>query len=206
MTASKMQHNLFVFIAHYGYAGIFGALMLGIIGAPVPDEFLMTFSGYLVSKGKMHFVPTVIVSVLGSFAGMSLSYAIGYKFGYPLVEKYGQKVHITKEKLERTQIWFGRFGKFALTVGYFVPGLRHLTAYSAGISKWPYRSFCLYAVPGAMLWAIAFIALGTYLGEHWHAVTTAIHRYLLLGFAVLAAAAAAIWYLKKARGKRMAAK
>jgi membrane protein DedA with SNARE-associated domain len=201
-----IHHKLLAFIAHYGYVGIFGALVLGIIGLPVPDEILMTFAGYLISQGRLHYIPTVIISVVGSFTGMSISYFIGHKFGYPLLEKYGSKIHITKEKLDHTQHWFKRFGKFTLTFGYFIPGIRHLTAYFAGISKWPYRSFVLYAAPGAMLWAVTFITLGTYLGEHWRAVTETIHRYLLVGLVVIIAAALAVWYIRKARDKKIMAR
>jgi membrane protein DedA with SNARE-associated domain len=201
-----LQHKLLWFIAHYGYIGIFGALVLGIIGLPVPDEILMTFSGYLISKGRLHYIPTVIISVLGSFIGMSISYLIGRKFGYPLLEKYGKKIHITKEKLDRTQIWFQRFGKFALTIGYFIPGVRHLTAYSAGISKWSYRSFSLFAVPGAMLWTLTFITLGTYVGRHWRIVTETIHRYLLILVVILIIAGLAFWYIRSIKAKKMMAK
>jgi membrane protein DedA with SNARE-associated domain len=133
---------------------------------------------------------------------MTVSYFVGQKFGYPLLEKYGRKIHITKERLDSTQHWFERFGKFALTIGYFVPGVRHLTAYSAGISKWSYRSFSLYAVPGAVLWSVTFITLGTYLGEHWRAVTEMIHRYLLIFFVIMIGAGAAIWYIRKMKSKK----
>ncbi|UUZ83603.1 DedA family protein [Paenibacillus sp. P26] len=201
-----LQHMLLRFIAHYGYIGIFGALVLGIIGLPVPDEILMTFSGYLVSKGRLHYIPTALVSVIGSFSGMSVSYFIGYQFGYPLLEKYGSKIHITKERLDRTQHWYKRFGKFALTIGYFIPGVRHLTAYSAGISKWSYRSFTLYAAPGAMLWAVSFLTLGTYIGEHWRIVTETIHRYLLILVGILMVVGLAVWYIRKAKTKKIMAK
>jgi membrane protein DedA with SNARE-associated domain len=197
------QHKLLWFIAHFGYIGIFSAMVLGIIGLPVPDEILMTFAGYLISKGKLHYIPTVIVSVIGSFTGMSVSYIIGHKFGYPLLEKYGRKIHITKERLDGTQQWFKRFGKFALTVGYFIPGVRHLTAYSAGISKWSFRSFSLYAAPGAILWAVTFITLGTYLGEHWRVVTETIHRYLLILVVILIVAGVAVWYIRKVKDNKM---
>lgn len=201
------QHKLLWFIAHYGYIGIFGAFVLGIIGLPVPDEMLMMFSGYLISKGMLHYFPTVIVSAFGSFIGMSVSYFIGSKFGYPLLEKYGSKIHITKEKLDSTQLWFKRFGKFAILIGYFIPGVRHLTAYSAGISKWTYRSFSLYAVPGSILWVVSFITLGSYLGEHWRVVTEIIHRYLLILVVILIAAGiVAIWYIRKTRTKKMLVK
>ncbi|WP_274364723.1 DedA family protein [Paenibacillus thermotolerans] len=193
-----LSHKLLALIVHYGYFGIFGALVLGIVGLPMPDEILMTFAGYLISEGKLRYVPTVLVSTAGSFAGMSVSYWIGRAFGYPLLDKYGSKIHITKERMDRTQRWFGRFGKFAVTVGYFIPGVRHLTAYSAGISKWPYPSFCMYAAPGAMVWSAAFITLGTYLGEHWRVVTETMHRHLLILAVVLIGAGLAVWYVRKA--------
>ena len=48
------MHMLFPWVSHYGYAALFGLLMVGIVGLPVPDETLLTFSGYLISKGKFH--------------------------------------------------------------------------------------------------------------------------------------------------------
>lgn len=197
-----LQHRLVAFIAHYGYVGIFGALVLGIVGLPVPDEVLLTFAGYLISHGRLHYVPTVAVATVGSAAGMSVSFFIGRKLGYPVLEKYGRKIQITKEKLDRTHRWFERFGKFAVTIGYFIPGVRHLTAYLAGIGKWPYRSFLLYAFPGAVLWAVTFITLGTYLGEHWRIVTETIHRYLLILFIIIAGAGLVVWYLKGRRSSK----
>lgn len=198
-----IQHKLFWFIVHYGYIGIFGSLVLGIIGLPVPDELLMTFAGYLISQGKLHYLTTVIVSAIGSFTGMSVSYFIGNKFGYPILEKYGSKIHVTKEKLDHAQHWFKRFGKFAVTIGYFIPGVRHLTAYFAGISNWSYRTFFVYAAPGAVVWAVTFITLGTYLGEHWRVVTETIHRYLLILAVILIVAGVAVWYIRKVKYKKI---
>lgn len=192
-----LQDKIFYLIAHYGYIGIFGALVLGIVGLPVPDEVLMTYSGYLISQGRLSYILTLLVAVVGSFAGMSVSYFIGRKFGYPLLEKHGRKIRITKEKLDHTRRWFEKFGKFALTLGYFIPGVRHLTAYFAGISGWPYRTFLSYAAPGAILWAFTFITLGTYLGKHWLAVTEAIHKYLLLVFVLLVLVLILLWFLKR---------
>ena len=37
-------------IAQYGYLGIFFLLIFGIVGLPVPDEWLLVLSGYLVFK------------------------------------------------------------------------------------------------------------------------------------------------------------
>jgi membrane protein DedA with SNARE-associated domain len=43
-----IEEKILSFITHYGYIGIFGSLALGILGLLVPDEILMTFSGYKI--------------------------------------------------------------------------------------------------------------------------------------------------------------
>lgn len=48
-----MEQHIGELIAHYGYFGIVIALAGGIVGLPIPDEFLLTFVGYNVSKGVM---------------------------------------------------------------------------------------------------------------------------------------------------------
>ena len=45
-------------ITAYGYFGIFSLLILGIIGLPVPDEWLLVLSGYLVFKDVLGLFPT----------------------------------------------------------------------------------------------------------------------------------------------------
>ena len=52
---------IYYFLNHYGYLGIFLLLALGIFGPPVADELLLLFLGYLVLKGNLHFIPTLVV-------------------------------------------------------------------------------------------------------------------------------------------------
>lgn len=197
-----LQHKLLAFTIHYGYVGIFGVLVLGIIGLPIPDEVLMTFAGYLIWKGKLHYFPTVLTAILGSFSGMSLSYFVGRKFGYPLLEKYGGRIHFTKEKLEHSRRWFKKFGKFALTIGCFIPGIRHVTAYFSGISKWSYRTFFIFAAPGSTIWVVTFVTLGTYLGEQWQGVIETIHRYLIITLLIAVSTGLVIWIMKWRAAKK----
>ncbi|WP_040393496.1 DedA family protein [Effusibacillus pohliae] len=191
------QEFVFHWIAHYGYIGLFTAQVLGIVGIPLPDELLMTFAGFLVSKGELRYWVTLLVAFLGSIVGMSFSYLVGHRFGLPLLEKHGRKISITPEKLEKAEQWFRRFGKLTVTLGYFIPGVRHFTALSAGISKWPYPAFLLYAFPGGLLWVLTFVTLGVFLQDHWLTFSKALHKYLWLA-AILAATAAIIgWRIRR---------
>ena len=45
-------------ITEYGYFGIFFLLIFGIIGLPVPDEWLLVISGYLAYKNVLGLFPT----------------------------------------------------------------------------------------------------------------------------------------------------
>ncbi|MCH5584393.1 DedA family protein [Shimazuella sp. AN120528] len=164
-------------ITRYGYIGIFAALSLGIVGLPIPDETLLTYTGYNVFQGKMVYSLAVISAFLGAATGITISYGIGYKLGLPFLRKFGPKIHITTEKIERTERYFKKYGNFLLFIGYFIPGVRHLTAYLAGIARDDLRKFMIYAYSGALCWSITFISIGHELGEKWFLVEEYIHRY-----------------------------
>ena len=109
-------------ITQYGPPALFGLLMLGIIGLPIPDETLLTFAGVLVSQGKLAFAPTWLAANLGSMVGITVSYVLGRTTGLALVHRYGSWFHLTDERLHRVNLWLSHKGKWALTFGYFVPG------------------------------------------------------------------------------------
>jgi membrane protein DedA with SNARE-associated domain len=159
--------------------------MFGVIGVPVPDELLLAYVGYLVSKGQLHYFWAVMAGALGSLTGMSVSFFAGYKLGKPFVEKWGRKIHLTSERVDRVEQWFERFGSWTVTLGYFIPGFRHLTAITAGVSRWNYGSFSMYALAGAILWVFFFISTGVYFGEHWSHYLIRFHHWIKWGAPVI---------------------
>ena len=180
-------------IAHYGYAAIFVLLVLGIVGLPVPDETLLTFTGYLVFRGQLKLVPAFLSALLGSGCGITISYLLGRIFGAPLIHRYGRYIHLTEERIAYAHNWFERMGRWTLTVGYFIPGVRHFTAYAAGMSDLEPHVFAVFAYSGALIWVSTFITLGYVLGERWSATSERIHKYLLIACGI--AVAIALLYL-----------
>jgi membrane protein DedA with SNARE-associated domain len=169
-----LEHVL-QWITQYGYAAIFFLLVFGIVGLPIPDETMLTFVGYLIFKGRMHYFPALAAAFLGSITGITISYFLGRSLGPALVQRYGRYIHLTQEKLDHVEEWFQRIGHWALTFGYFIPGVRHFTAYVAGASGLPYREFALYAYSGGILWSVTFISLGYFFGERWDWVLERMH-------------------------------
>jgi len=175
-----MREAAFQWIIHHGYAGIFSLLVFGIVGLPVPDEWLLTFSGYLVFKDTLSFVPTLGAAFLGSACGITFSYALGRIFDTYVLIKYGRVFHLTPQRLARVHAWFERRGRWTLLVGYFIPGVRHLTGYVAGASELDFANFALFAYTGAFCWAAVFITLGYVLGEQWNRVLQSLHETKIL--------------------------
>ncbi len=186
-------------IKTYGYVGIFSSLMLGIFGLPIPDETILTFIGFLVLKGYFRPVPALVAAFLGSICGITLSYVVGRILGLPLLEKYGKYLHITPERLAQAHQWFTKYGKWSLFGGYFLPGVRHLTALSAGVSGLEYRLFAPFAYSGGLLWVATFLTLGYVVGDEWHKAIPVIKSYrwaLVAGLIVVGLAAYLVYRIR----------
>jgi len=76
-----LPETILRWVIEYGAVGIFSLLALGIIGAPIPDEGVLAFAGYLVFEGKLQLFPIVAAAFLGSAAGITLSYGLGRTLG-----------------------------------------------------------------------------------------------------------------------------
>jgi membrane protein DedA with SNARE-associated domain len=192
-------------ISAYGYPAIFVLLVFGIVGLPVPDETLLTFTGYLIFKGRLRPAPAFLAAFLGSACGITLSYVLGRTFGIALIHRYGKYIHLTEDRIRYAHNWFEKVGRWGLTFGYFIPGVRHFTAYAAGMSELEAHEFAAFAYSGAFLWASTFISLGYFLGERWESTSAQIHRYLLIASAVLVALGLLVLAWRKWRGRKRAA-
>ena len=189
-------------ITQYGYVAIFLLLMLGIAGLPVPDEWLLTFSGYLIFKGRLHPAITLAAAFCGSACGITFSYWLGRTFGLYLIHRFGRYLHITDEKMSKAHQWFERAGEWSLTFGYYIPGVRHLTALVAGAAELRPAKFALFAYSGALIWSCTFLSLGYFVGEGWTHASEEAHKYIVIASAALAAAGLISWVAWKLRSRR----
>jgi membrane protein DedA with SNARE-associated domain len=176
-----MIETIIYWVTEHGYGVIFALFAMGIVGIPLPNEWLLAYLGFLIYKGKLHPVPTVAAAYFGSICGMTLTYVLGRTAGLYLVRKFGGLVNLTPERLARMHDWFEQKGRWGLLFGYFLPGIRHITAFAAGTSKMTFNEFAIFSFSGALVWSSAFISLGYFLEEHWSRETKKIHHILEIG-------------------------
>lgn len=172
---------LTVWLLQYGSIALFFLLATGIVALPVPEETLMVISGILMFHEKLSVFPTLLAAYLGVMCGITVSYLLGRTANQYLIPKYGKWVGITPIRLQKAHNWFERYGKWTLSVGYFIPGVRHFTGVVAGTAKLEYSQFALFAYTGAVFWVTTFLSIGYFFGKQWLALFD-YYRRIEIGF------------------------
>ncbi|PIC80475.1 hypothetical protein CSV75_01390 [Sporosarcina sp. P18a] len=157
-----MEH-LQEYVVQYGYLSIFFFLSLGIFGLPVPDELLVALAGYLTSAGTFQFLFTIIFTLSGVMVGSLFTYLIGRKLGKPLIQRFGKHLFLTPHRMHKIERWFMTYGSWTVTLGYFVPGMRHLICYISGMSGMSIHRYVLFAIPGVIVSTTVCLLLGYFI-------------------------------------------
>ena len=150
-----MEH-IQAYIAAYGYIAIFVFLFFGIVGIPAPEESLLIFIGIALSQGTLHFFPALIAAFLGVITGMFTAYTIGYIIGKPVLYKLGKFIGLSQKKWDKATITFKKHALWSVTAGYFIPGIRQVNPYIAGMSRIKIQFYILSTIIGAMIWTTTF--------------------------------------------------
>ncbi|HWB29018.1 MAG TPA: DedA family protein [Vicinamibacterales bacterium] len=196
-----MAQTLVDSLAAHGSLALFGLLVLGVAGLPVPDETLLIIAGMLIDQSRLHAGPTYAAAMFGSAVGITISYLIGRAAGIIVIQRHGHRLRVPTDSIEDVRAVFRRAGKWSLTFGYFVPGLRHLTALVAGAANLEFGLFAAFAYSGAIVWSITFITLGVYLGDRWETAAREIEIHgRIAGIVVLLMGAAALAWITRRKG------
>ena len=189
-------------IDHMGYAGLFVAMTLANIGAPVGSEIVLPAAGALVATGHLSSLwLTIAIAVCAELLGQSIGYAVGRFGGRPFVDRYGKYVRFHHAELERVDQFFARYGKFAIFICRFIPFIRGIVGIPAGIAEMPLGPFYFWTFCGSLIFCGGLILLGNGLGAHAHEVVDAIRRYALVVLALAVIALAAFLFVQRRRPK-----
>jgi membrane protein DedA with SNARE-associated domain len=177
-----------------GYPGIFLLMIMESATLPVPSELVLPLGGYLVYQGRLDFWLVVAVATIGSLIGTMIDYSIGYYLGRPAVLRYGQIVRFNQERLDTTEKWFTHHGKSVVLLARFVPLLRTLIAFPAGIVRMETKRFLAYSTVGIVVWDIALVYLGLVAGQNSTAISNILQAYFLpIGLAAILLAATLVY-------------
>ncbi|MCR8635253.1 DedA family protein [Paenibacillus radicis (ex Xue et al. 2023)] len=161
-------------IGQYGYAALFFALWLGIVGMPIPDEVIVMTGGAVTANGILQIIPAFIVTYLGVISGLSLGYVLGRFIGKPVIERLKRKKKMEKY-LTASEKLIEKYGSFALVISYFLPVVRHVVPYVVGLNKMTFRRYALLSYSTGFVWTVIFFTVGRFFGDYVDEVGRLIH-------------------------------
>jgi len=165
-----LSSELISLFARYGYLLIFGAVLLENAGVPSPGHTVMLAGGALAQQGHLWLPLVIATGVLAAVLGDNIGYLIGRRGGRTLLIRYGHRILLTPETVEKAERFFERHGPKSVFLARFVTGLQTIGALLAGASRMPWRSFFGWNLLGAIAWATAYAALGYLFGASWKAL------------------------------------
>ncbi|WNC17488.1 DedA family protein [Brevibacillus brevis] len=202
-----MQTWITTFIEQFSYIGIFLLMALENVFPPIPSEVILTFSGFMTTYTALS-IPGVIVSAtLGSVAGAVILYGIGYFLEIEkieaIVDRWGHVLRLKKEDIARANAWFDKYGYWTIFLCRMVPLVRSLISVPAGMTKMNFSLFLLFTTLGTLLWNVALVLLGSFLGQSWEKILNYMEMYSTVTYVIIGAGAVVflIVFLRKRMAK-----
>ncbi|PJI09461.1 MULTISPECIES: DedA family protein [Clostridium] len=187
-----------------GYAGTFGGMLLESACIPIPSEIVLPFGGYLSSSSaplghKLNLIMVIVFATLGGLVGSILAYAIGAKGGRVLVYKYASTLHLSKEKIEKSESVFAKYGDKIIFISRLLPIIRTFISLPAGIAKMNFAKFAIYTFIGSAIWSTVLVYAGFVMGKNWQVIRSYFHiaDYFVAGAIILFIVYSIVVYIKK---------
>jgi membrane protein DedA with SNARE-associated domain len=170
----------------YGYWAVF--LLVGVesLGVPLPGETALIVAG--TYAGHTHRLsPWIIFAVASAAAitGDNIGFWIGDKGGYPLIRKFGHRLHLDERKLKIGRYIFDTNGAKVVFFGRFVAILRTYAAFLGGANQMRWRRFLPANAAGGIVWA-GIYTFASYLGGNALTRLSGTINLIIGGVAILA--------------------
>lgn len=135
----------------------------GLVVTPfLPGDSLIFATATFAARGA--FSPWTIFFLLSIAAvlGDTANYWIGHRVGHKAFT--GEVKWVKKEYMDRTHLFFEKYGGRAIFLGRFVPIIRTFVPFVAGVSQMSYGYFFRWNVIGGITWVALFTMLGYFFG------------------------------------------
>ncbi|MBT2518918.1 DedA family protein [Streptomyces sp. ISL-90] len=166
-----------------------------LIGLVVPGDTVVLVASTAVGGVVEYFALTVTV-ILGALAGESIGFALGRWFGpHILHSRIGRR--IGEHNWHRAQRYLDRRGGPAVFISRFLPVLHSLVPLTVGMSTMRYRRFLSWTVPACVVWAFAYVSVGSLAAGSYRELSRDLHwaGYLFVG--LIALFLFGVWGVKK---------
>ena len=127
----------------------------------LPGDSLLFASGALTAASSLNIHGLALCLSSAAILGYSLNYAIGCHWG-PKAFKVSHKRWLKPKHLEYTHQFFQRYGAKTIVIARFIPIVRSVAPFVAGVAGMPYSRFSQFNILGALLWINSLLYISYY--------------------------------------------
>lgn len=171
-----IDEHLRAFLVDYGtwvYLILFAIIFIetGIVIMPfLPGDSLLFAAGMLAAApgegASLSITAMVPLLILAAFLGDTVNYIIGKYAGNKAlnITIFGKRF-VKQEHIDKTNGFFTKYGPATIILARFMPFVRTLAPFVAGVGKMRYGTFVVYNMIGAIIWVSSLTLLGYFLGN-----------------------------------------
>ncbi len=171
---THLNETLPVFIQEHGnliYLLLFMIIFIetGLVVMPfLPGDSLLFVAGSLAAIGSLDMALLLALLIPAAIIGDNINYWVGRTFGLRVLGwKLFGKALVSRKNLDKTHGYFEKYGVRTIIIARFVPFVRTITPFVAGIGKMDYRrKFLPYDIIGGVLWITLLLFAGYAFGQH----------------------------------------
>ena len=156
-----------------------------LVGLVVPGDTIVIVAATAVDS-PLEYAALVTVVILGALAGESIGFALGRFFG-PRIRHSRLGRRIGETHWQRAENYVDRRGGIAVFISRFLPVLHSLVPLTVGMSTMSYRRFISWTAPACVLWAFAYVTVGSVAAGSYRELANQLHYagYVFVGVIVL---------------------
>ncbi|HEX8888577.1 MAG TPA: DedA family protein [Pyrinomonadaceae bacterium] len=149
----------------YGLPVLFGILVVGCMGVPMPSSLLLLVAGSLTEQGDMSLWPTLGLAAAGAIIGDNIGYSIG-RWGGGRVRGRLARIVGGEEKLKKGENWLRRWeGAGVFFSRWLLTPLGPIVNLTSGLTNYSWPRFFFYDVIGEVLWVTLYVMLGRFFSD-----------------------------------------
>ena len=160
------------------------AMFLENLIPPIPSEIIMPLGGFFVYKGDLNFYILIVSGLIGTVIGALPWYFLGKLVNEKKLSNFiarkGKFVGISLKDLDKSRLWFDKYGVQLVFWGRLIPGIRTLISVPAGIELMPINKFLIWTSLGSLIWVIFLTSAGYLFGENYEIIGLYIDNFKVI--------------------------
>jgi membrane-associated protein len=137
----------------------------GLVVLPfLPGDSLLFAAGAFAAKGDMNVATLFMTLCVAAILGDSINYEVGRLIG-PKIAKREKSRFVNKEHIAKTHQFYEKYGAKTIIIARFIPIIRTIAPFVAGLGAMSYKKFLQYNVIGGIAWVAICLFAGYLFGN-----------------------------------------